>query len=111
MPEHNANTLRGQCISYEVVLVIEVIVRLKSQVSSTIKQIFNVKIANKIGVLAIVSIVAITKIAIKEQAVVKQLARQCQVNINIREVTFLRMEVWRYSPLVTYLSQQIAKLR
>ena len=89
MSEHDANALRSQRISYEIVLVIEMVICFKPQVSSAVEQIFNVEITNKIRVLAIVSIVTITEIAIKQQAVVKQLARQCQIHVNIREVAFL----------------------
>ena len=110
MLPHDAYSLCREGIAQIVVLVVEVVIGFEPEGSLAVEQVFQVKIANEIGVTRVVGVVAVTKVAVEQQAVVEQLARQGHIHLHIAEVTLIGAHIGRNRQVVGHLAQNVAQL-
>ena len=111
MLEHHAYTLSGEGALDVVVLVVEVVVSLEANVAVLCEQILYIEVAYEVGVSGIHRVVAVAEVAVEEQSVVEQLARQSKLHLDVTEVALVAAEVRRYAPVFAELTEYAAQLR
>lgn len=106
--EHNAYALRCECIADVVVLVVVAVVGFEPEISVFGQEVFDVEVADK--VVAVHSVVGVAEVAVEQQAVVEQSARQSELDFYVGEVAFVGVEVRRDSPIVVDLPEHTCEL-
>ena len=111
MLEYHSHSLCGHGIAHVVVLVIEVVVSLEPDRALAVEQVFQVEVSNEVAIATIEGIVAITEVSVENKTIIKQLARECQVDLHIAKVALVTTQVRRNLPVVANLSQYARELR
>ena len=106
--EHNADALCCQGVADVVVLVVVAIVGFKSEVAVFGKEVFDVEVADK--VVAVHCVVGVSEVAVEQQTVVEQSARQGELDFDVGEVAFVGVEVRRNRPVVVDLTEHTCQL-
>ena len=107
--EHNAHALCGGGGAYVVVLVVVAVVSLQAPCAAGCEQVFDVEVAYKL--VCVQALVAVSEIAVEEQTVVEQSARQCHVYFHIREVAAVAAQIGRDAPVVAQFAQHARQAR
>ena len=102
--------MRGECAAHQIILVVEVIICLQSHRAAAVEQILDVEVAYEIAVARVHRVIAIAKVAVEQQSVIKQLARQRQIHFNVAEVAFIATEIRGDAPIVAQLTEHISQL-
>ena len=69
--EYDTYALSSHCIADKVVLVVKVIVGFEPDCSLFVEQILNVEVADECGTFAIISVVAVSEVSVKQEPIVK----------------------------------------
>ena len=91
----DADALGRQRVAQVVILIVEVVIGLEPDGALVVQQILNLKITDEIGVAGTVSVITIAEVAVKQQPVIQQLARQRHIHLDIAEVAFVSTDVRR----------------
>ena len=98
----------GEGRFYVVVLVVVVVVGFQSYVSALVQQIFQVEVADE-GVV-VDGIVAVAYVAVDDETVVEQLARQSHFYLHIGKVALVAAQVGTDVDIFVDLAQQVVEL-
>ena len=79
--EHDANALGGSGGAHVVVLVVVMIIGFQAYSALTVEEILDVEVADKL--IGIERFVAVTEVAVEQQAVVEQARREGEIDLDI----------------------------
>ena len=112
MLKDDAHALRGHGVAHVVVtLVVEVVVSLEPHGALPVEEVFEIEVADKVAVARVVGVIAIADVAVKDEAVVEQLAGERHIDLDVAKVATVGAEVGRNGPIVAQLAQHGGELR
>ena len=109
MFENEADALGRQGGFNVEVAVVEVVIGFQAPVALARQQVFDVEVANEL--VGVQSFVAITEIAVEQQAVIEQVAGYCHVEFHVGEGAAVGAEVGGEGEVVAELAENVAELR